>query len=161
MRIEAVAFAYQDYRYRTPIKFGGTAVDRATILNVECSVRTRSGRGGRGFGSMPLGNVWSFPSRILSYDTTLAAMKALVERIARIVGDCRETGHPLDLTLGLEPAFHEAARDLSGELGLAEPIPALCTLVAASAFDAALHDAFGKVHGLELLPHLRARFPGP
>ena len=28
-----------------------------------------------------------------------------------------------------------------------EPIPRLCTLFAASAFDAALHDAFGKVHG--------------
>src|SRR5262249_22686817 len=31
---------------------------------------------------------------------------------------------------------------------LAEPIPRLCTLVVASAFDAALHDAFGKAHGL-------------
>src|SRR5205085_2230493 len=29
-----------------------------------------------------------------------------------------------------------------------EPIPRLCTLVTASAFDAAVHDAFGKVHGL-------------
>ena len=27
-------------------------------------------------------------------------------------------------------------------------IPILCTLVCASSFDAALHDAFGKVHGL-------------
>jgi L-alanine-DL-glutamate epimerase-like enolase superfamily enzyme len=32
-------------------------------------------------------------------------------------------------------------------LDLAEPIPPLCTLVAASAFDAAVHDAFGKLHG--------------
>jgi L-alanine-DL-glutamate epimerase-like enolase superfamily enzyme len=32
-------------------------------------------------------------------------------------------------------------------LHLAEPIPKLCTLVTASPFDAALHDAFGKIHG--------------
>jgi L-alanine-DL-glutamate epimerase-like enolase superfamily enzyme len=34
------------------------------------------------------------------------------------------------------------------ELKLAEPIPKLCALVVASPFDAAVHDAFGKVHGL-------------
>ena len=33
-------------------------------------------------------------------------------------------------------------------MGLAEPVPRLCTEVTASAFDAALHDAFGKLHGL-------------
>ena len=31
---------------------------------------------------------------------------------------------------------------------MTEPIPPLCALVTASAFDAAIHDAFGKAHGL-------------
>ena len=31
---------------------------------------------------------------------------------------------------------------------LAQPVPKLATLVVASAFDAALHDAYGKLHGL-------------
>jgi L-alanine-DL-glutamate epimerase-like enolase superfamily enzyme len=146
--IDAVEFAYEDFFFRTPIKFGGVAVDRATLVNVTCAVRTAGGKAARGFGSMPLGNVWSFPSRVLSYDDTLAAMKALVERIARLTADSRSAGHPIDITLALEPAHHEAARAVSAERRLAEPIPPLCTLVAASAFDAALHDAFGKVHGL-------------
>ncbi len=119
-----------------------------TLVNVECTVRTGSGKTALGFGSMPLGNVWSFPSRVLGYDATLAAMKALVERIGRIVGDCTETGHPIDLALTLEPEHHQAAAEVTRELELAEPIPPLCTLVAASAFDAAVHDAYGKVHGL-------------
>src|SRR5262249_3935020 len=76
------------------------------------------------------------------------AMKALVEQIARITGDYQEAGHPIDLTWALEPAYLEAAREVSRQLNLSEPIPHLCTLVAASAFDAALHDAFGKAHGL-------------
>jgi L-alanine-DL-glutamate epimerase-like enolase superfamily enzyme len=148
VRIEDVSYSYEDFDYRTPIKFGGTAVDRATILNVDCLVRTRAGATARGFGSMPLGNVWAFPSRVLSYDSTLAAMKALVERVRDITAACTEVGHPIDLTRALEPAYEKAAAEVSRSLALAEPIPRLCTLVAASAFDAALHDAFGKAHGL-------------
>src|SRR5258708_3458737 len=105
IRIEEIAFGYEDFSYRTPIKFGGVAVDRATLLNVECQVRTRDGKSARGFGSMSLGNVWSFPSRVLSYDTTLAAMKALTEHLASITGSCKETGHPIDLNAVLEPLY--------------------------------------------------------
>jgi L-alanine-DL-glutamate epimerase-like enolase superfamily enzyme len=148
IRIEEVAYHYEDHLYRTPIKFGGTALDRATLVNVECTVRTANAKTARGFGSMPLGNVWSFPSKVLSYDATLGAMKALVEQIAEITRRHQEPGHPIDLTHHLEPPYHRAAEAVSRQLGLAEPIPRLCTLVAASAFDAALHDAFGKAHGL-------------
>src|SRR5207253_6702364 len=101
-----------------------------------------------GFGSMPLGNVWSFPSKVLGYDGTLAAMKALVERIAKIASEHRDVGHPIDLTLAMEPYYEDAAREVETALALPEKIPVLCTLVCASPFDAALHDAFGKVHGL-------------
>jgi L-alanine-DL-glutamate epimerase-like enolase superfamily enzyme len=147
VQIQEVTFAYEDYLYRTPIKFGGVALDRVTLLNVTCVV----GRGGRvahGFGSMPLGNVWSFPSRVLSYDDTLAAMKALAERIARVTAAYREPAHPIDVAHALEPVYLRAATDVSRERRLAEPIPALCALVCASPFDAALHDAYGKFHAV-------------
>lgn len=147
-RIEAVRHSFEDFRYRTPIKFGGTALDRVTLLNVECEGTTLGGKRARGFGSMPLGNVWSFPSRVLTYDQTLAAMQALAEEIRRLYADCREVGHPIDLTWTLESGFFQAAAEVTRRLGLAEPIPKLCTLVVASAFDAALHDAYGKAHGL-------------
>ncbi len=147
IRIDDIRYSYEDFQYRTPIKFGGIAVDRVTLLNVECRVRGGSGKTGGGFGSMPLGNVWSFPSRILDYDTTLAAMKSLAERIARIAGSCTEIGHPIDLGWMLEPEYERAAAEASRELRLAEPIPRLCTMVVASAFDAAVHDAYGKMHG--------------
>jgi len=148
IRITALEHSYQDFSFRTPIKFGGIALDRATILDVWCDVETSAGKRGRGFGSMPLGNVWSFPSRLLSYDATLGAMKALAERIAVITRDCKEAGHPVDLGRALEPASLCAADEVTRQQALAEPIPHLCVLVTASAFDAALHDAYGKVHGL-------------
>src|ERR1019366_7382664 len=79
---------------------------------------------------------------------TIGAMKALADRLVKVTGDYREAGHPIDINGALEPAYLQAAADVSKELKLAEPIPKLCTLVTASPFDAAVHDAFGKVHGL-------------
>src|SRR6185312_8870744 len=98
IRIENAETEFKDYRYRTPIKFGGVAVDRVTLLNVNLIVRSPDGKSALGFGSMPLGNVWSFPSKVLSYDQTLEAMKRLSDRIATIVRNCVEYAHPIDLT---------------------------------------------------------------
>lgn len=148
IRIEAVLLTYEDFLYRTPIKFGGLVLDRVTLLNVDCVVRTASGRTAKGFGSMPLGNIWSFPSRTLSYDTTLGAMKALARRIAKLTSGYQEPGHPIDINTALEPEYLQAAAEVSRQLNLAEPIPKLCALVTMSAFDAAIHDAYAKAHGL-------------
>jgi len=148
IRIREISLGYEDFNYRAPLKFGGVAIDRVTILNVNSVIESVAGRTAKGFGSMPLGNVWSFPSKVLGYDDTLRAMKALTERIARITADCGETGHPIDLAWGLEPAYLKVADEVSRHLHLPEPLPKLCTLVVASAFDAAVHDAFGKLHGL-------------
>jgi L-alanine-DL-glutamate epimerase-like enolase superfamily enzyme len=169
IRIAEIHPSYTDYVYRAPYKFGGRVVDRVTLLNVRCRVTTRNDRSAWGFGSMTLGNMWAFPSKTMTYDTTLEAMKALASRIERIAADCRETGHPLDFNLVLEPEYLKAAAEISRERKLDEPIPKLCTLVVASPFDAAIHDAFGKVHGRsayatygpDLLPHDLARYLGP
>jgi L-alanine-DL-glutamate epimerase-like enolase superfamily enzyme len=146
IRLEELSFKYDEYLYRAPYKFGGVPVDRATILNVSVVVSTRDGRTAQGFGSMPLGNVWSFPSRELSYDATLKAMKVLAERIAKITAKYREYGHPIDINFALEPEYLKAAGEVSRQLTLPVEIPKLCTLVTASPFDAAIHDAYGKVH---------------
>jgi L-alanine-DL-glutamate epimerase-like enolase superfamily enzyme len=146
VRIESVSFGFEDYLYRTPIKFGGTEVDRVTLLNVDCVVRNQSGKTAKGFGSMPLGNVWSFPSKTMPYEKTLNAMKVLSGRISKITNSYKEYGHPIDLNWTLEHEYLKAADEVSRELALDQPIPVLCTLVVASPFDAAVHDAFGKLH---------------
>ena len=145
--VEELSFNYEEHLYRAPYKFGGVPVDRATIINVNVTVKTRDGKTAKGFGSMPLGNVWSFPSREMSYATTLGAMKMLAERVAKITSDYNDFGHPIDINFALEHEYLKAAAEVSKELKLSAPIPKLCTLVTASAFDAAIHDAFGKLHG--------------
>ena len=80
--VRDVSIAFEDYSYRTPIKFGGVALDRVTILNVGMVVESALGKKGKGFGSMPLGNVWAWPTKELTYDQTLAGMKYIAGRIA-------------------------------------------------------------------------------
>ena len=145
--VRDVSFGYEDYTYRTPMKFGGLTVNRVTLLNVEMTVETGSGTAARGFGSMPLSNSWAWPSRRLSYDTTVGGMKYGASRLAGVYRGA-EPGHPVEITHALEPAFAPAGDEFTRLHDLPEPVPVLATLVVASAFDAALHDAYGKAHGL-------------
>jgi L-alanine-DL-glutamate epimerase-like enolase superfamily enzyme len=148
IQVKDVRYSYEDFGYRTPIKFGGVAVDRVTLVNVDVDVETRAGKVARGFGSMPLGNVWAYPSRAMTYDQTLAAMRAVTDRVAAVYAAYREFGHPIDITWAVEHDYLKEADQVGKRLGVADPIPVLATLVCASPFDAALHDAFGKAHGL-------------
>lgn len=167
IQIVEIEPSYEDYQYRTPMKFGGTVVTRVTLQNVRCKVRGRNGKVAEGSGSMSMGNVWSFPSKIMSYDQTLDAMKKLSARIAKLTNDERAWGHPIDLNCALEPQYLAAAAEISRSL--AQPIPKLCTIVTASPFDAAIHDAYGKLHnknsyqtlGPEYLHHDLSHYLGP
>jgi L-alanine-DL-glutamate epimerase-like enolase superfamily enzyme len=147
-RIVEVRHSFEEFRYRAPYRFGGRSVDRVTLLNVDCRVRTDGGREAWGFGSMTLGNAWAFPTA--SQDAGLGAMKALAEALEPITAACDERGHPIDLARVLEPAYLRAAVDVSTRLALQVPIPKLCTLVVASAYDAALHDAYGKAFSVSV-----------
>lgn len=148
IRVKEIQISYQNFPYRTPYQFGGRTVDQVTLLNVDCTVETVSGHVAHGFGSMPMGNEWAFPSRTLSYDTTLQAMKQLAERIRKITEEHGEAGHPIDINHDLEPEYLKAAADVTRTMNLNQEVPKLCTLVTASPIDAAIHDAFGKAQGL-------------
>ena len=146
----SVDHQFEEFRYRAPYQFGGRSVDRVTILNVNCRVRTHgggeAGKDAWGFGSMTLGNAWSFPAA--SHDTGLGAMKALADALQPLTASCDERGHPIDLFRVLEPEYLRAAAAVSAARSLPVSIPKLCTLVVASAFDAAIHDAYGKAFGV-------------
>ncbi|MGB8481288.1 MAG: enolase C-terminal domain-like protein [Acidobacteriaceae bacterium] len=148
IRVKEIHISYENFPYRTPYQFGGRSVDQVTLLNVDCTVETVAGHVARGFGSMTMGNLWSFPSKTLSYGTTLQAMKELAGRIRNITEAYTEVGHPIDINYALEPEYLRAATEVTQQMHLDEPIPKLCTIVTGSPFDAAIHDAFGKAQGL-------------
>ncbi len=148
VQIRRVTTSQENFQYRTPMKFGGRTVTECYLLNVECEIATRDGRVARGFGSMPLSNTWAYPSSVMSYDQTLSAMRQLADRCRSICEGYTDFGHPIDLGMRLEELFLGAAQDLGTALKLPQAIPKLATLVTGSPFDAAIHDGFGKVHGL-------------
>jgi L-alanine-DL-glutamate epimerase-like enolase superfamily enzyme len=156
IRIVEANHEFEEYLYRAPYQFGGRSVDRVTLLNVTCRVRTAGGVDAWGFGSMTLGNAWAFPAA--SEEAGLGAMRALAADLRAITAGCQEQGHPLDLFRALEPEYLRAAVELSRVRALAVPIPKLCTLVVASAFDAAIHDAYGKAFGVSCYDTYGPRF---
>ena len=145
VRVVDILPTFEEFFYRTPYMFGGRKVDRVTMLNVHCEVESRGGKRAKGFAAMSMGNQWSFPSQRMNYDETLAAMTRLGQRIGEITRGYREYGHPVDLNHALEPQWLAAAASVSQQDP--EPIPKLCTLVVGSPFDAAISDAYGKLHG--------------
>ena len=145
-RIDDLSIDFADFAYRAPYKFGGKEVDRVTMLNVKCTLSLKNGKSASGAASMSMGNIWAFPG--LPYDTSLNAMKVLAGRIAAITKSYRQYAHPLDVDHELAPEYLKAAADVSRELKLPIPIPKLCVLVTGSPVDAAIHDAFGKLHNV-------------
>ncbi len=133
--------------FRTPIKFGGRVMDKFVLLNVTVEAETRDGRRGRGFGSMPMAGVWAWPSNIVSAGDACQAMLELARRLADAAGKYTAAGHPLDITRDLEESHATIAGEVVRDAGLAEPMPRLAQLVAASPLEAAIHDAYGKTLG--------------
>lgn len=146
VKVKEIKASYEDFTYRTPIKFGGNIVDKVTMLNVDVVIEDATGKAQKGFSAMSMGNVWSFPSKVLNYNETLGAMKALTTEVERILNRDKVEGHPVDINVTLEPKFLQVAQMVSSNLRLKEAIPTLCTLVVVSPFDAAIHDAYGKLH---------------
>ncbi|HEX4231819.1 MAG TPA: mandelate racemase/muconate lactonizing enzyme family protein [Bryobacteraceae bacterium] len=166
VKVKSVSLGYQDFTYRVPIKFGGRTLDRVTLLNVDLVVEGADGKTAKGMGSMPLGNVWAWPAHKMDYDQTLQAMKDLAVRVGHLYESSPVTGHPIDITWAVEPEYLKAAAQLSTHWP--EPMPKLCTIVTASPFDAALHDAYGRYHNRnayqlltpEYLPHDLSHYLG-
>src|SRR6266487_274893 len=168
IRIEHISHSYDEHIFRAPVGFAGAVVDRATMVTVRCSVRTAEGKVASGFGSIPFNHTFSFPSKKMTNETKNDAMKALAVELAKATGSYQEFAHPIEINWDLAPLYLKAAAEVSERLHLADPIPKLCTLVTAAAFDAAIHDAFGKAHrinsfdtyGPEFMNHDLSRYLG-
>ena len=173
IRLCEVSTGTQYIKYRTPMKFGGRVATDVVLLDVTVEVETRDGRRGRGCGSMPMGNIWGWPSSLTPTDKTLAAMIELGQRLAQEAGVYHGIDHPLEITHELSQSHQGTADAVTRAAGLTESMPRLAQLVAASPLEAAIHDAYGKalgrnsynllgpefVHG-DLATYLTAEFAG-
>jgi len=133
---------------RVPLKFGSETLNSVTCARVRLQVRDRSGRMASGWGETPLSVQWAWPAEL-----------SLVERYDSMVRFCKELvpawsgfdtwGHPFEIghsfTQVVFPAIRQQFNDGRDP---ARRLPLLAGLVCLSAFDIALHDAFGMLHGV-------------
>lgn len=145
-RIVDATCVFEPVPFRAPLKFGGRVVDKTFLINVEVAVETRSGSVASGFGSMPIGNVWAWPSDKLTPAQTEKVMEKFAEEIVELAGAYPEFGHPVDIVYALSAEYFHLGKTLPKRLGHDEEMPALAQLVPASPLDAAIHDAFGRAH---------------
>lgn len=146
IRVVDAVLTTEDFPFRTPLKFGGRVLDRHRLINVQVTVENGQGHHAIGLGSMPIGNVWAWPSDKVSPDQAEKAMEAFAERIVRLTDAMDDYEHPIDLVYNISAEYFHQAKVVAELHGLAEPLPDLAQLVAASALDAAIHDAFGKAN---------------
>ncbi len=146
IRLVNVSSETEQFNYRTPIKFGGRVVNDVVLLHVTAEVETRDGRRGKGFGSMPIGNIWAWPSSVTTAEQSLHAMTLLGQRLAAEANRYGGMGHPLEITDDLSKDYPARAAEVTAELGI-ESMPRLAQLVSASPLEAAIHDAYGKTLG--------------
>lgn len=131
---------------RVPLKFGTETLTHVTCARVRLTVADASGRTVVGWGETPLSVQWVWPSS-LPYDERHESIQAFTRKLvgAWADGGSHEPGHALEVghrfleerLPGLLSEFNARARS-----GL-EPLPWLAALVCCSAFDLALHDAYG------------------
>lgn len=146
IRILDINCSFEPVPFRTPIKFGGRVQNDMELINVEVTVETKDGHHASGFGSMPIGNIWAWPSSEVSTDLAIKAMKKFTEDVVRLVDSYGEYGHPLDIIYQISAEYDHLGRSIASKLGSPEAIPTLAQLVAASPIDSAIHDAYGRVH---------------
>ncbi len=158
IRLLEVTSETESFAYRTPMKFGGRVVTDVLLLNVRVKAETRDGRRGSGFGSMTMGNVWAWPTDTVSTEKTLTVMVGLGQRLAHMANDYQGVGHPLEITHELAQWYQPTADVVAAEAKLAQPMPRLAQLVAASPLEAAIHDAQGKALGENSYNLLGAEF---
>ena len=158
IRIIEATCDFEAVAFRTPLKFGGRVTENTTLINVEVTVENSKGDYVTGFGSMPIGNIWAWPSADVAPDAAEAAMAEFAKRVVSLVESYPEFGHPIDIMFGLAAEYHHLGRAVAEQQGLDEAIPELAQLVAASPTDAAVHDAFGRINGINAFNALSSEY---
>ncbi len=150
VRITGATLWFLPVRTRVPLKFGTEALTSVTCARVRLTVAGRDGRRAIGWGETPLSVQWVWPSAA-PYGPRHEALKLFCELLAQGWAQFSDWGHPLELgqdfTRQLLPRLRDDFNGSFVDRAGTPPLPWLAALVCSSAFDLALHDAFGTLHG--------------
>lgn len=143
IRIRAARWIPISFKARVPLKFGPETVTDVTCARVCLEVERSDGSRACGWGETPLSVQWVWPST-LPFEKRLNALMEFCDRLTNAYADFLVQGHPIEIGHRfLEDVLPVLHKDLNHSLPKELALPTLAALVCASAFDIALHDAFG------------------
>jgi L-alanine-DL-glutamate epimerase-like enolase superfamily enzyme len=146
IRVVGAALYFLPVRTRVPLKFGPETLTEVTCARVQVRVVDRRGKTAEGWGETPLSTQWVWPSALPLAQRTEALKQFCVE-LARAWAEFAGQGHPMEIGHDFQeqilPALMTRTNEARGKD--AEPMPWLAALVGCSAFDLAVHDAFGQL----------------
>jgi L-alanine-DL-glutamate epimerase-like enolase superfamily enzyme len=160
IRPVAASLYFLPIRTRMPLKFGPEVTTEVTCARVRLTVADDRGRTAEGWGETPLSVQWVWPSA-LGYEERHQALRGFCRVLTEVWGGAiAGSGHPMEVGHAfLDDRLPGLLREFNArERAQAEPMPWLAALVCASAFDLALHDAFGVLHGLPTYETYHAGF---
>jgi L-alanine-DL-glutamate epimerase-like enolase superfamily enzyme len=131
---------------RVPLKFGPETLTSVICARVCMTVANTRGQRAQGWGETPLSVQWAWPSSV-TYQERCDAMEGFCKSLAHAWADFTGHGHPIELGHRFnETVLPKLLKKLNTGRGAhAEPMPWLAALVCNSAFDIALHDAYGQI----------------
>ena len=151
IQLRGVTLHFIPIRARVPLKFGTETLTEVTCARVKVLVADRDGGTAEGWGETPLSVQWVWPSP-LSYQIRHERLREFCVRLTKAWAEFPGWGHPMELGCDFKeqvlPALLQAANDATGPG--TEPMPWLAALVCCSAFDIALHDAYGQRLGRDV-----------
>lgn len=149
VRVCAAETSFIPVTLRVPLKFGPETVKDVVCLRVKVTVEDAVGARAVGWGETPLSVSWVWPGTLTIGERT-ERMKAFSERVAVMLAECGLWGHPMEIGHDFQHAHLLPALEQVNREGGGEPMPYLGGLVAFSAFDIAVHDAYGKLHSVDI-----------
>jgi len=155
---KGVSLHFLPVETRVPLKFGPETLTSVTCARVRMRVEDGSGRSAEGWGETPLSVQWVWPSA-LTYDERHRCLKDFTTRLAQAWAEFSVRGHPIEVGHAFQTQqLPRLLEDFNRKRGGGEKMPWLAALVCCSAFDLAMHDAYGVLHAIDIYDTYNANF---
>jgi L-alanine-DL-glutamate epimerase-like enolase superfamily enzyme len=158
IRVKSLEVFYTPCVARTPLKFGAVVVERLDFAKVRAVVENGRGEQAEGWGGIFMMDFWGWPDPNLSHPDKEAAMKEVLQGFCDLVLAYPQAAHPIALFHDVEDDLRKLNLEVCARRNLTPAQPFLSALVSASPVDAAIHDAFGNVNGIDTYDGYTADF---
>ncbi|MHC4295207.1 MAG: hypothetical protein ACYSTL_06440, partial [Planctomycetota bacterium] len=158
VRVKGVSLYFLPVETRVPLKFGPETLTFVTCARVRMTVTGADGKTADGWGETPLSVQWVWPSS-LTYEERHEALKDFSIQLAEAWAKFETSGHPMEIGHAFTQSELRSMLDaFNAARGDTEPMPWLAALVCCSAFDIALHDAYGVLHEVPVYETYNAEY---